>query len=114
MARTALTVEDGLAAGLNATYNAAHADGNMFDNNGHVIFHVKNENAAALAVTVQTPFQQDGLDLAEGGGSVPASEERFFGPFSPQSYNQKSGTDIGKVYIDTDIQASVTIAVIKV
>ena len=110
MARTALTVQDIVASGLNPVYSAANIDGHSIDNDNKAFLTVKNGGAGACEVTVQTPRQEDGLDLAERVVSVPAGEERDIGPFPPKSYNRTSGADVGSVYVDFDQVTSVTVA----
>ncbi len=117
MARTQLTVEQTASAGLNATYTGATVDGEAFDNASEdVILHVVNGGGGACIVTIQTPMQQDGLDVAEQTVTVPAGEDRFIGPFRRAIYGKvDSALSIPHaVWIDTDVQASVTIAVLKV
>lgn len=117
MARTQLTAELVVSAGLNATYTAATADGEAFDNASEdVIIHIVNGGGGACVLTVQTPMQQDGLDVAERTVSVPAGEDRFVGPFQRSIYGKLDST-LGiphAVWIDTDVQTSVTLAVMKV
>lgn len=116
MARALLANQKVLSAGLNATYTAATVDGHAFDNAGEdVIIHIKNDGAGAVVLTVQTPMTQDGLDVAERTVSVPASEDRFVGPFRRNVYSKVDSTlNIPvAVWIDTDTQTSVTYAALQ-
>lgn len=116
MARTQLSVQKILSSGLNATYTAATVDGEAFNNAGEdVIIHIKNGGAGAVQLTVQTPMQQDGLDVAERTVSVPAGEDRFVGPFQRSIYSKVDATlEIPHaVWIDTDTQTSVTLAILQ-
>lgn len=110
-----LTVEDVTESGLNATYNAADAGGDTFanDSSEKIFLHVKNGDASEHTVTV-TPVTTS--KEVQGFGSmtksnvsvaVPASEERFIGPFPFQAF----GEDPDITYDDV---TSVTIAVLKV
>lgn len=117
MARTELSVQQVSSAGLNATYSAANVDGEAINNAGEdVIIHVKNGSGGGLTVTVQTPMQQDGLDVAERQVSVPAGEDRFIGPFRRSVYAKLDSTlSIPQaVWIDTSTQTSITLAALKV
>jgi hypothetical protein len=117
MARSELTVQKVLSSGLNVTYTAATVDGEAFNNASEdVIVHIKNGGGGACVLTVQTPAQQDGLDVAERTVSVPAGEDRFVGPFRRSIYGRlDSVLEIPHaVWIDTDVQTSVTLAVLKV
>lgn len=115
MARTALAKQQITSAGVAAAYEAANADGHMIDGDERTFLHVKNGSAASINVTVQTPQQRDGLDVAERVVAVPAGAERFIGPFSKQQYNRPSGgTDPDKVYVDLSAVASVTLAALGI
>lgn len=119
MARTELAVQDCVVAGLNPTMTAAIADGHAFVNLGENIFlYVDNGGGSAVAVTIETPGTVDGNAIADLSVSVPAGESRFIGPFKRSVYNQDdSAGDTGLdkvVFVDTDIQTSVTYAAVKV
>ena len=97
MARTDVDVEDAIVTGLEATYEAATVtEGDAFLNDGAVVIHVKNENAAELTLTIQTPAKAGGMEIAEQVCVVTGNEERFVGPFPPVYFNQSDG----KVYLD--------------
>ncbi len=116
MARTELTVQKILSSGLNATYTGATADGEAFNNAGEdVVVHIVNGSGGAVVLTVQTPMQQDGLDVAEQTVSVPAGEDRFVGPFQRDIYAKVDGvlSIPSAVWIDTDVQTSITLAVLQ-
>lgn len=108
MARAAKTVETTSRSGLAATYTAANAtDGHYFNNpNQNAIVHVKNDNAGAVAVTFITSQTIDGLAVADRTVSVAAGAEAFIGPFNNTAYGNAEG-----VYIDFDIDSSITFAV---
>lgn len=110
MARTELTVEPVVRAGLAATYTAAFVDGHKFKNDGKTILHIKN-GAVALNLTVQTPGTVDGLAVADRVVAVGASTDKFIGPFPASQYNQAAD---GMVYIDYDDLSNVTVAVLRV
>lgn len=93
MARIALAVERVVPSGLAATYSAANVDGHSITNSGNTILHVKNTDTVAKTVTVITPRQVDGLDVADQAVSVPASSERFIGPFSPETFGNSTNID---------------------
>jgi hypothetical protein len=109
MARQTLTVQTIDLDGLEATYTAANGDGHSFANDGRVLLHVKNGDAADKTITVQTPATVEGVDVAEVTVTVPAGEERFIGLFSRKIFNQSGGV----VYVDYSATTSVTIAALK-
>lgn len=119
MARTALTLYDLDSDGLNPTFVAATADGHAFNNEGaNVFLWVKNDNASAVTVTIATPIQLDGEDLADKTVSVPASEERLIGLFPRHIYNQDdTAGDTGILracFVNYSIQSSVTVAAVRI
>ncbi len=114
MARLALTVQqlvrDG--SGITPNYQAPQlAGGNSFANDGNVLLHFKNTNAAARNVTIQTPGTIAGLAIADLVVTVPAlTGDKMVGPFPPNVFNQADGC----VYLDYDAVADLTVAVVRV
>ena len=107
MARTALSAIEIITdtGNVNPTFDAAHVDGNSFVNTGKEFLVVKNNNAGTLTVTIQTPQTVSGLAVAERTVALLTTEEGYIGTFTKSLYDQTTG----EVYIDTDIQASVTL-----
>lgn len=110
-----LTVQDVTESGLEATYSAAEAGGDTFNNSqgGRTFIHVKNGDASSHTVTV-TPDQSSKevagfgtLTKPEISVAIPAGEERFIGPFPHLAFS--SAPDV-----QYDAVTSVTIAAIKV
>jgi hypothetical protein len=110
MARTDITAQQIVRTGLEETFIAATADGQMFANDGRMILHVKNGAGAPINVTIQTPGSVDGLAIAEQVVAVTNGEERFIGPFPTNIYNQADE----KVYVDYSSPTTVTVAVLRV
>ncbi len=115
MARVSVTPQACDDAGITPTWTAPTADGIMIPGDGQTKVMVRNTNASPCTVTVQTPEQRAGLDVAEQTVTIPATTgEKIIGPFPQSTFNRPSGgTDPGKVYIDFSIQASVSYAAIK-
>ena len=110
MARTELTVQNIVRAGVSASYTAAIADNHKFTNNGRMFAHVKNGSGGAIVVTIQTPGTVDGLAIADRTVSIPATTgDVMIGPFPPGQYNQSDGM----VYIDYASTTSMTIGVFQ-
>ena len=58
-------------------------NGNKFLNSGKECLHVKNASASPITVTVVTPGQVDGMDIADLTVSVPATTgDVLIGPFT--------------------------------
>ena len=119
MAREEVDVQTVDTQGLSAVYDAAPADGISFVNDdGRVILHVKNTDAAARTVTVQSVAEIDGIAIDDLAVVVAAASEAFIGPFAPETYNQGEDPDVdvdfGKVYVDFSAVAGVSVAVVEV
>lgn len=114
MARTNLTAQAVTSAGKVATYAAANVDGNMFVCNDKRVLHVKNGSGASVTVTVVTDVTRDGdLTLPDREVAVAAGAEAFIGPFDPNVYQQTSGADAGKVYVNYSAVTTVTVALLE-
>lgn len=117
MARSNLTVNTVVQSGINLpSGTAGTSDGHMFANDGSVFIHAKNGNAGARTVVFVTTNTEAGLaysDLTVSvQGSGTASGEKYLGPFPVGVFNQVTGADTGKVYINftsTGNEADVTI-----
>jgi hypothetical protein len=114
MARTALPIHRATpGTGLVLARTNAIADGHMFTNSGDTLLLVKNDDASSKTITIPTPREVQGLALADPTYVVPAGEEWRIGPFDPATFNQPSGADAGKVYVNYSAVTSVTVAVIE-
>lgn len=104
-----LTPEQVDQDGLNATYNAVAAS-DTFDNDGKTIIHVKNDDASSNTVTITTTKTVQGLAVADISTAIPAGEDRFFGPFPKDVYNDSNG----EVTVSHSNTTSNTMAILKV
>lgn len=80
------------------------ADGAMFSNpNPQTTVILINNGAGAHVITFQTPATvAKDLDVQDPTVTVPAGNRLVVGKFDPRLYNQPTGADIGKVYMDSD------------
>ena len=92
---------------------AAPADGNSFRNSGRQFILVKNADSSPHTVTFQTPGEVGGLALENPATAIAAGATVLFGPFRPLQYNQTSGVDLGKVYVDYSAVTSMTVEVFQ-
>lgn len=115
MARTDVTEQAVTAAGKVATYAAANVDGHAFVPTNRRLLHIKNAGAAALTVTVQTDVTRDGdLKLPNRTVALAAGADAFIGPFDPNVYAQRAGTNKGKTLVDYSAVTSVTVALLEI
>lgn len=77
-------------------------DDAMFQNDGNTFLWARNTGVGSHIVTVQTPQMIAGLAVAEMTVTIPAAGKRLIGPFPTETFNQQSGADVGKVYVDVD------------
>ena len=117
MARLDLTINvtttDGTDIGAGQAIVAANDA--MFVNDGKTILKVVNANGVAQTFDLITPgtIGDDALAIADKTVSIAGSTTEYCGPFPTGIYNQPSGADSGKVYIDTD-SSDLTITAIRV
>lgn len=112
MPRTNLAIQTVSPAGITPSYTAGDSvNGHDFYNDGNMFVHAKNTNAAVRNLTFQTPAKMGGVDVAELVVQLPATTgDKMIGPFDPTTFNQADG----KVYVDLDASAGVTLAAVKV
>ncbi len=117
MARTVLTLQETAREGLEVTYASGDSTNHhSWDNRSQdIIIHVIN-GATAVVCTFSTPLSVDGLAVAEQIVTVPATEDRFIGPFRNDLYGQAE-PDAGfakAVFLNLDDDTNVTLAAIQI
>ena len=101
MARQDKTPLIGSTTSQAATAQASHADGHMFDNtSGDVNVILENGTGSSANVTFVTTKTVDGLAVADKVVAVAAGASVLVGRFAAGTYNQQSGADEDKVYVD--------------
>ena len=100
-------------AGIVPSFEAAHTDGDMFPNSGSEILYIKNGGGGTVVVTIISPKTVDSLAVADLTVSIATGVDKMIGKLTPDTFNQPSGADAGKVYVDYDGVASVTVGVFK-
>lgn len=111
MARTAVSVQQAVVTGATLTMNAAHADGNSFQNDGRTALYVTNGSGGDLTVTIQAPDSgKDGLVVTDRAVVVSTGTSELIGPFKKDVYDQSTGS----VYVDWSTTSSVTFAAIRI
>lgn len=105
--------------GIARTLSVASGDGHKFANNGETFVEISNAYSAAITATFVTPGSLNGIPLADIDVGVGVGATKIVGPFPIAAFNQPSGSDKGKVYINwsTNITGtpanSVTLAAYK-
>lgn len=104
MARADITVQALDPTGVfTAEQNGDSANNHVMANNGEVFLIARNaDGAAPHTVTIVTPGTVGGLAITDQAVAVPASSTRLIGPLDPDVYDQPSGADAGKVYVNVD------------
>lgn len=97
--------------GITPTLVAAEAGGDNFENSGRDFIHIKNGDAAAMDVTVDSQVDcNQGVDH-DVVVNIPASTgEKFIGPFPKDRFNDEGG----KVQITYSAVTGVTIGIVRV
>lgn len=104
-----LTVQDTVQTGLAPVFSAVSSS-DVFTNDGRTVVEVKNGNASADTVTINSIRAcNQGFDH-DAGGSVPGTTgDRIYGPFDPARFNDSNG----QITITHSITATVTCAVFR-
>lgn len=101
MARQNKTPLIGSTTSQTVTAQASHVDGHMFDNQaGDVKVLLTNGTGSSANVTFVTTKTVDGLAVADKVVAVAAGATVLVGSFAAGTYNQPSGADRHKVYVD--------------
>lgn len=112
MARVELAVNKITLDGLEVAAVAAAAGGNSFRNSGRMFLLVANAGASKV-LTFQTPGEVGGLAIENPAVTVGAGKTKLIGPFPPLLFNQLSGVDIGKVFVDFDDVTGLTVEALQ-
>ena len=107
---TVQTIDRG-GDGLTPAFAAAAAGGDDFPNTGREFIVVKNGGGAPMTVTAVTPQTVAGsLTVSDEPYTIPASGERYIGPFPTGPFNNPQG----RVSLTYSAVTTVTIGVFKV
>lgn len=105
-----LTVQESSVAGLVATYSAADAAGDSFQNDGDVVLHVKNGDSVEHVVTLNVQKNIEYGTLTNPTVAVAAGAEKFIGRFAREWFNDADKL----VHVDYDAVTGLEVAAIKV
>lgn len=105
-----LTAQQIDTSGIAPSYAAADVAGDVFAHAADVFVHIKNGDASSHTASVVSQFTDSpGISAANLDITVPAGEERMFGPFNGRVFANSDGN----VEITYDDVTSVTVAVLK-
>lgn len=111
MPRTNLNVAPLNRAGVFEPGVASTVDGHMFGNDGQTFVEVQNSSATvAHSVTIVTGGTSEGLAVADVVVPLPVSSRRLIGPFPKETFDQPSGADRGRVYLNYSAAAADLVA----
>lgn len=118
MARSEITVgELGRDLTLGSALTEDQSDGSnehMFANTGNEYLIVRNNDGALTCAVEIVSTEDDYGRTVTISENVAAGEMWAFGPFNPARWNQKTGNDRGKVYVNVDqSDADITLAVFR-
>lgn len=94
MAEVRIEPQKILKSGITPSYTGSLLTANTYlvRNNGRIALHFKKSGAGACDVTIQTPVQMAGLDVAENIVNVPATTgDKLIGPFPTTVFNDGLG-----------------------
>lgn len=101
MPRADIAITQIAQSGVYPSGTVGQVDGHKFGNSGDVFLEVVNASATvARDVTFPTPAERAGLAVADLVVNIPAAARKVIGPFEPSVFNQTSGVDDGKTYIN--------------
>ncbi len=108
--RDVITPTTMLAAGVTQSLSAASGDGHKFVNNGREFLVARNSTAGTITMTVVTGGTVDGYAINDVDIAIAAGATALAGPFKPEVFNQRSGSDAGKVYLNWNSTVTGTVA----
>jgi hypothetical protein len=114
VARTAISITDvGNQGSVNpVSWSAADATNDMmFANDGRIVLLVDNASGGGVDVDVISVADEAGR-TQDISVTVAAGNQAAFGPFHSGWWNQ-SGTDAGNVYVNFDVDTSITVAALR-
>lgn len=112
MARITLATRAVTPVGTAAALTASTADGEIVEVGKDHTLVVHNASGVSTTVTVQTPHQVAGVDVAEVALVVTAGQTGFLA-LDSQLFRRTSAPDAGKAYVNCSPQTSVTVGVIQ-
>lgn len=116
MARTEIPITDvPFQEGVEITETPVDsANGMMFLNDGMTLIVLRNSNVSMDVTVTAVAVEDEAGRAVDFVLNVDSQKLGFIGPLRNAWWNQRSGVDIGKVYLDFDIDTDISIAALKV
>jgi len=108
--RGTLTVTEISRSGVELSWIAGDSNGHKFTNDGKTFVEVKNDSGDTITATFITPGTVDDLAISDLEVAVSDGAVYLVGPFPTNVYNQGSGSDSTKTYLDLSSTSSVSVA----
>jgi len=108
--RDLITPTTSLLTGVTQTLTAVTGDGLKFQNTGKTFVVINNTSGSTITGTFTTAGTVDGLAIADVAVAVDTGATKIVGPFTTGVFNQPSGTDRGKIYLDWNAAVTGTVA----
>jgi hypothetical protein len=112
MARVSVATQAVTPAGVAPTFQAGTTDGEIVDVGANLTLVVRNGGGSSTTLTVQTPMQYQGLDVAEVSLVLAAGATGFVA-LDPTLFRRTAAPDAGRAYVNYTVITSVTVAVIQ-
>lgn len=110
LTRGSLTATDLTPSGSTVSLSTANGDGHKFTNTNNEFVMVTNDYTATITMTIVTGGDIGGYDIDDVDVAVSASNSVLAGPFPTHIFNQTSGSDAGKVYLNWNATVTGTVA----
>jgi hypothetical protein len=112
-----LTTQTITAGGLSPTYAPADVAGDKLKPGKTTFLHVKNEDVAAMTVTLATPATVDGLEIADRPVTVDAGDDQMIPVPDKDSMGRPlygDPADSGLASVSYSATTSVTVAALRI
>jgi hypothetical protein len=108
--RDMITPTNVVATGIAQSLSAASGDGHKFVNTAKEFVIVTNDYTDTVTLTVVTGGTADGFAIDDVDVTIAAGATKLVGPFATAVFNQRSGADAGRVYLNWDATVTDTVA----
>lgn len=108
--RDAITPTPMAVTGITVSLSAASGDGHSFLNTGDTFVMITNSYTDTITPTFVTPGQVGGLNIEDVSVAISAGQTKLIGPFAIGLFNQPSGSDKNRVYLNWNATVTGTVA----